>query len=165
MIGEAFLIMLLQASDPARLAEGSQEGFFGWGIWIVVLVPLIAAVVIGLSNRYAKQTVQEFDPASLAAAVRSDSRPLLVHFYRPWSIGDQCLIAQVEKLASKARGYDVGFVNVEKFPEVLGLYTHIGAPALLLFAGGQRRFQCEGIFDAADIESEVQEVLAGRQPV
>ncbi len=157
-------LLFLLENGAADRARESQEGFFSFTLWLFILVPLIGAFVLAKLNRYKKQTVTEFTGDRFEEEVLHGPEPVLVHFYRPWSIGDQCMISQVEKIAANARGYKVGFVDVEKSPELLNLYSHIGAPALLLFSGGRRVFQCEGVFDAADVRAEVQEVLRRQGP-
>ena len=152
-------LLFLIENAAADQARKSQQGFFDFTLWLFILVPLIGAFILARLNRYKKQTVAEFSGERFEDDVIHGPEPVLVHFYRPWSIGDQCMISQVEKIAANARGYKVGFVDVEKSPELLSLYSHIGAPALLLFSGGRRVFQCEGVFDEADVRAEVQEVL------
>ncbi len=155
-------LLFLLETTPADQARESQEGFFGFTLWLLILIPLIGALILAKLNRYKKQTVTEFTGEGFEEDVLRSPEPVLVHFYRPWSIGDQCMISQVEKIAANARDFKVGFVDVEKYPELLNLYSHIGAPALLLFAGGRRVFQCEGVFDEADVRAEVQDVLRRR---
>ena len=154
--------LLLLQSEIEKQAYRSQDGFFNGNIWLLTLIPLLAAIIIGAKNRYKKQTIRELHPGSLAEALAEDADPILVHFYRPWSIGDQCMISQVEKLATKAHDFEVAFLDVGKYPQILGLYSSIEPPALLLFAGGERVFQCEGVVDEADVLTEVREILARR---
>ncbi len=157
-------LLFLLENTPADQARESQEGFFNFTLWLLILIPLVGAFVLAKLNRYKKQTVTEFTGDRFEEEVLQGPEPVLVHFYRPWSIGDQCMISQVEKIAKNARGFRVGFVDVEKYPELLNLYSNIGAPALLLFAGGRRVFQCEGVFDEADVRAEVEEVLRRQAP-
>ncbi|MCA9320286.1 MAG: thioredoxin family protein [Planctomycetes bacterium] len=154
--------MLQDAQEVARRAQESQDGFFGGTMWLLIAVPVLAAIVVGAKNRYRKQTVREFHTGDFDREVLQSPVPTLVHFYRPWSIGDQCMIAQVEKIASKAHGFRVGFADMEKNPQLLSLFSNIGGPALLFFADGERKFQCEGVFDEADVMAEIREVMARR---
>lgn len=154
------LLYFAQGAEIADEARESQDTFFDSLIWLFAIVPLAAAILIGLYNKKKKQTVQELDTASFRPEVLESELPILVHFYREWSIGDQVMIAQVEKIGLRARDeFRVGFVNIDDNPELLGLYSRIEPPALLLFAGGERIFQCEGVFDEVDVCEEVLDTI------
>ena len=152
--------LFAQGERIAREAHESQDGFFSGILWLLVLGPAVIALAIAIYNKKSKQTVEEFGADEFEEAVLRSELPVLVHFYRSWSIGDQVMIAQVEKLATQTGGeFRVGFVDVEKDPSVLELYSHIEPPALLLFAGGRRVFHCEGVFDEADVMTEVHDAI------
>lgn len=153
------LVALFLQSSVAEEAAESQDAFWDVIIWLIVAIPLVIAAILAWANRPPYREVREFGPGDFAADVLDADRPTLVHFYRNWSIGDQVMIAQVEKIAARARDFAVGFVDVGKHPQMLELFSRIEPPALLLFAGGERIFQCEGVFDEADVVAEVQECL------
>ena len=158
-MNDAAIFFLQAASAAADQARESQEGFWDFTIWLIIGVPLVIAIVLAWANKLPYQEVAEFDPGNFGERVLDSETPTLVHFYHNWSIGDQVMIAQVEKIASRARDFAVGFVDVGRHPQMLELFSHIEPPALLLFAGGERIFQCEGVFDEADVIEEVRDAI------
>lgn len=140
--------------------EKAQEQFFSKTFWFWITIPFAATILIALSRRKPKRTVREYTPEAFDAEIIATGRPFLVHFYRQWSIGDQVMIAQVERIARGTQGFfDVGWVDVEKYPDLLARYAKVEGPALLAFAGGKRIFQSEGVFDEADVRRDVIDAL------
>jgi thioredoxin-like negative regulator of GroEL len=149
----------LAQRSPSPIDQ-DHESFFGWHLLGWVLIPFIVLIVYSWSQRKPKRTVREYGAADFESEVLHGDVPTLVHFYRGWSIGDQVMIAQVEKLARSGQGvFRVGYVDLERHAELLGLCSHGEAPALLLFAGGRRIWQCEGVFDEADVLRDVLDAL------
>lgn len=167
----AFLGVLLVVAAPgtaqkeestrgASHHEKAQEQFFSKTFWFWITVPFAATILIALSRKKPKRTIREYTPDAFDAEIIATGRPFLVHFYRQWSIGDQVMIAQVERIARGAQGFfEVGWVDVEKYPELLARYAKVEGPALLAFAGGKRIFQSEGVFDEADVRKDVIDAL------
>ncbi|MCB9832387.1 MAG: hypothetical protein H6807_07925 [Planctomycetes bacterium] len=156
-----FVAETRQDEAPRRNpSDRSQDGFFSANIWLIVLLPLVAAFLLAWYNKKQKQTVREYGDADFDQDVLGNDDPVLVHFYREWSIGDQCMVQQVEKMASRRPPYRVGFVNVDRNEGLKERYGHIEPPALVLFLGGERVFQCRGVFDEADVHEEVLAVIA-----
>ncbi len=153
-------VAFLEGEPPRLPASRSQEGFFAANIWLLVLLPLLAAFLLAWFNKKKKQTVREYSDADFESDVIASEEPVLVHFYREWSIGDQCMVQQVEKMASRRPPYRVGFVNVDRNDGIKERYGHIEPPALVLFMGGKRVFQCRGVFDEADVHEELVDVIA-----
>ena len=150
-------IFWLQATNPSSIE--SQDGFFDSTIWIIAIVPLLAAFCVGWYNKKSKQTIQEFTDDDFQDEVMSATGPVLVHCYREWSIGDQCMVQQVEKLASRQRPYKIGFLDIEKNPESVKFFVGMEFPGLALMIKGERVFQSKGVFNEADIHYEVLDLI------
>lgn len=149
-----------EAARGASHHEKAQEQFFSKTFWFWITVPFAATILIALSRKKPKRTIREYTPEAFDAEIIATGRPFLVHFYRQWSIGDQVMIAQVERIARGAQGFfEVGWVDVEKYPELLARYAKVEGPALLAFAGGKKIFHCEGVFDEADVRKDVIDAL------
>ncbi len=161
----AFYITVFFLQDQVRHspATDSQDGFFDNTIWFVMIVPLVVMFVVAIWNRKPKQTVREFTDADFDAGVLKAEHPVLVHFYRAWSIGDQCMIEQVENMASRKPPYEVGFVNADKNEILLKRYKNVESPALMFFIHGERVFQSRGVFDGEDVHAELMDLMERHQ--
>lgn len=140
--------------------QDEQADFFGKSLWLWAFVPMIVLLLVAWRLRKPKRTIRSFNPVDFETDVLKNPKPVLVHFYRDWSIGDQVMIAQVERIAQNAKDdFEVGWVDAERFPALMGLYSNMNAPAILLFAGGKRILQCEGVHDEADIRRDVLDAI------
>ncbi len=158
-LANGFQGFFLAGQGQISRAVQSQDGFFDGTIWVIVVVPLVAMFVIAIMNKKSKQTVREYTDADFDDDVLGSPVPVLVHFYREWSIGDQCMIAQVENMASRRPPYEVGFVNVDHNEGLLERFKHVEPPALLFFIQGEKVFQSRGVFDADDVHAEVMDLM------
>ena len=127
--------------------------------WIVV--PIIVLVTLAILKRKRREffvpkvAQDDFNDFVLESPV-----PVLIHFHDPGHIGDQCMIAQVERLGRRAiNDFGVGFVNVDETPDILTQFAPIKPPCLKLFVDGQVQRTFEGILDEVDIYHAVMDTL------
>jgi thioredoxin-like negative regulator of GroEL len=96
-------------------------------------------------------TDEDFEKTVLASA-----KPVLVHFYRTWSIGDRVMINQARRLAERnGDALSVVWLDVDQCPATVGRFSHVETPAFLFFADGRCLFHCEGVVDEADVHREM----------
>ncbi len=157
------VLFLLEQEVRSSAAADSQQSFFDGTIWLLMIVPLVATFLLAWYNKKSKQRVREFTDEDFERDVLGAHDPVLVHFYREWSIGDQCMIAQVENMASRKPPYDVGFVNVDRNRGVMERFPHVEPPALLFFINGERVFQSKGVFDGEDVHVELMDIMERHQ--
>jgi len=157
-----FLATAAAAQLPGDVEQETSDFFVG-PMWLLVALPFAVFILVAWSQRKPRQTVREYSAENFESAVLMSEQPTLVHFYRSWSIGDQVMIAQVERIARNAAGvFNVGFIDVDKNEAVLSRWSQVTPPALLLFCDGKKIFHCEGVFDEADVVAEVRDLLVSR---
>ena len=109
-----------QQFDPNATSEERQEatdGFFGSSIWILILVPLFAAILIAAIKRKRTPELRHVTDLSFEIDVVENERPVVVHAYKAWSIGDRVIENQVVKLEAEAEGtLDVFWLDLDKNP-------------------------------------------------
>jgi thioredoxin 1 len=146
--------------DPAKKseAEKSQEGFFGWQTVLWASIPILLAVVLALTRRRKPPPMPHVTDADFEERVLRSPRPVLVHFYRTWSIGDAVMINQAHRIADRNRdALAVVWLDADTNPATIARYSHVETPAFLFFADGRCLFHCEGVVDEADVHREMWE--------
>ncbi len=139
-------------------AEKSQEGFFGWQTAAWVIVPMVIVAALARSRRRRVPEPPHVTDADFEAEVLQSPLPVLVHFYREWSIGDRVMINQGRRLAERnGDALKVRWLEVEQNPVTLARYPHVQTPAFLFFCQGKCVFHCEGVVDEADVHREMWE--------
>jgi hypothetical protein len=129
--------IVLQDPAPASEAEKSQEGFFGWQTAAWMTIPVILAILLAMSRRKKEAPLAHVGDVDFEDKVLRSDKPVLVHFYRTWSIGDRVMINQARRLA-------------ERNGDALAVY----------WLDGRCLFHCEGVVDEADVHREMWEAHA-----
>ena len=143
--------LLLQSA-----AESSQNDFFGWPLVAWVIVPFLLAIWLARKrSRKQPEPPQVGDQTFEELVLRSDL-PVLVHFYRSWSIGDRVMINVGQRLAERnAANARTFWLDVDANPETVARFPNLETPAFVFFADGKRIFHSEGVVDEADVQREM----------
>ncbi len=137
-------------------AERSQEDFFGWKVAAWTIIPMLIVFLLARSRRQKEPEPPHVTDADFDAEVLQSPVPVLVHFYREWSIGDRVMINQARRLAERnGPALKVRWLEVEQSPATVARFSHIETPAFLFFADGKCLFHCEGVVDEADVHREI----------
>jgi thioredoxin 1 len=149
-------ITLQDANVPKSEAEKSQEGFFGWQTVFWASIPIVLAIALALSRRRKEPPLPHVTDADFEDRVLRSERPVLVHFYRTWSIGDRVMISQARRLAERnGDALSVVWLDTDLNPATVARFSHVETPAFLFFAEGRCLFHCEGVVDEADVHREM----------
>jgi thioredoxin 1 len=149
-------ITLQDAPLPKSEAEKSQEGFFGWQTVFWASIPIILAIALAMSRRRKEPPMPHVTDADFEDRVLKSERPVLVHFYRTWSIGDRVMINQARRLAERnGDALSVVWLDTDLNPQTVARFSHVETPAFLFFADGRCLFHCEGVVDEADVHREM----------
>jgi thioredoxin 1 len=152
-------LVAMTVQDPAPApseAERSQEGFFGWQTVLWATIPTVLAILLAMSRRKKEPPLPHVTDADFEDVVLRSDIPVLVHFYRTWSIGDRVMINQARRIGERnGERLRVLWVDVEQCPETVGRFSHLETPAFLFFADGRLLFHCEGVVDEADVHREM----------
>ena len=152
---------ILQDAAPNRDAEKSQEGFFGWQTAAWASIPIVIAVILAMSRRKKEPPMPHVTDLDFEEKVLRSERPVLVHFYRTWSIGDRVMINQARRIAERnGDALAVVWLDAEANPATLARFSHVETPAFLFFAEGRCLFHGEGVVDEADVHREMWEAHA-----
>lgn len=139
-------------------AEKSQEGFFGWQTALWATIPFVLVILLARSRKKKDPPLPHVTDVDFGERVLASPRPVLVHFYRTWSIGDRVMINQARRIAEKnGDAIEVVWLDVELSPETVARFSHVETPAFLFFAGGRLIFHGEGVVDEADVQREMWE--------
>jgi thioredoxin 1 len=153
--------VVLQDSSPKSSAEESQEGFFGWQTAAWATLPVILAILLARSRKKKEPELPHVTDADFEQRVLRSEKPVFVHFYRSWSIGDRVMINQARRLAERnGDAISAVWLDVDLNPETLARFPHVETPAFLFFTDGKCVFHCEGVVDEADVHREMWEALA-----
>lgn len=149
-------ITLQEGAAPKSDAEKSQEGFFGWQTVFWASIPMILAVALAMSRRRKEPPLPHVTDADFEERVLRSGKPVLVHFYRTWSIGDRVMINQARRLAERnGDALSVVWLDTDLNPATVARFSHVETPAFLFFADGRCLFHCEGVVDEADVHREM----------
>jgi thioredoxin 1 len=153
-------VVLVQDPQQKSEAEKSQEGFFGWQTVAWASIPVVLAIVLAMTRRKKETPLPHVVDADFEERVLRSDRPVMVHFYRTWSIGDRVMINQARRIAERnGDALSVVWLDVEQNPETVARFPHVETPAFLFFADGKCLFHCEGVVDEADVHREMWEAL------
>jgi thioredoxin-like negative regulator of GroEL len=151
-------VSLQDAGAAKTEAEKSQEGFFGWQTALWASIPIVLAVILAMTRRRKEPPLPHVGDADFDDVVLASPKPVLVHFYRTWSIGDRVMINQARRIAERnGDALNVVWLDVDQSPGVVGRFSHVETPAFLFFADGKCLFHCEGVVDEADVHREMWE--------
>jgi thioredoxin 1 len=157
-------LTLQDAPAPKSDAEKSQEGFFGWQTLVWSLLPIILAVALAMTRRRKEPPLPHVTDADFEERVLRSEKPVLVHFYRTWSIGDRVMINQARRLAERnGDALSVVWLDTDLNPATVARFSHVETPAFLFFADGRCLFHCEGVVDEADVHREMWDAFAKHQ--
>jgi thioredoxin 1 len=153
--------LILQDAPPKSEAEKSQEGFFGWQTALWAGIPIVLAIVLAMSRRRKPPPMPHVTDATFEQDVLRSKKPVLVHFYRTWSIGDAVMINQARRIAERnGDALSMVWLDADTNPETIARFSHVETPAFLFFSDGKCLFHCEGVVDEADVHREMWEALA-----
>jgi thioredoxin 1 len=153
-------VAILQTPAPPSDPEKSQESFFGWHTAIWATIPVILAIALAMTRRRREPPLPHVGDSDFEEVVLRSEKPVLVHFYRTWSIGDRVMINQARRLAERnGDAIEVRWLDVDQSPQTVGRFSHVETPAFLFFADGRLVFHCEGVVDEADVHREMWEAL------
>ena len=139
-------------------AEDSQHDFFGWKVAAWTVVPIVIVFLLARSRHRKEPDLPHVTDADFDQVVLKSPKPVLVHFYREWSIGDRVMINQARRLAERnGDAVLVRWLEVERSPGVVKRFSHVETPAFLFFFDGKCLFHCEGVVDEADVHREMWE--------
>jgi thioredoxin-like negative regulator of GroEL len=152
----------LSLQDISRTIQEEQVSFMDRDLLFWIIVPIIALIVLARLKRKHRDFFvprvpsEEFDEVVIESPV-----PVLIHFYDPGHVGDQVMIAQIERLGRRASDdFGVGFIDIQESVDLAERFAPINPPCLKLFVDGKVRRTYEGIFDEVDVYHMVMDELA-----
>ena len=147
---------------PQPIVLRDNEGFLGWHMALWLFLPLVLLAVLAWRRAKARKlALVQFYDNTFAQEVLHSPMPVLVHFFRAWSIADQVVIAQTEILARNNQGrLRVGWMDLDRSPETARFLEPLESPAVVLFVGGRKVYQRGGLFQEADLQKDLDRVLA-----
>ena len=150
-----------QPAEPLVLRDNT--GFLGWQLALWLLLPMALLAILAWRRAKGRRlALLEFRDANFAQEVLHSELPVLVHFFRAWSIADQVVIAQTEILARNNQGrLKVGWMDMDRNPETARHLEPLESPAVVLFVQGRKVYQRGGLFQEADLQKDLDRVLAG----
>jgi thioredoxin 1 len=151
-----------EAAAPQPRVLRDNEGFLGWHLALILLLPMVLLAILSVRRaRSRKLTLVQFHDNTFAQEVLHSELPVLVHFFRAWSIADQVVIAQTEILARNNQGrLRVGWMDLDRSPETSRYLEPLESPAVVLFLQGRKIYQRGGLFQEADLQKDLERVLA-----
>ncbi len=149
-------LVLAQTATPDPVK--SQEDFLGWQTVLLCVIPCIVVLILAKTRKQKEPELPHVDDSSFEDEVLRSELPVLVHFYRTWSIGDRVMINQARRLAERnGPRLKVVWLDVDKSPETVARFPHVETPAFLFFHDGRCLFHGEGVVDEADVDREMWE--------
>jgi len=148
--------------QPEPVVLRDNTGFLGWPLALILLLPMVLLAILAWRRaRSRKLTLEEFRDATFAQDVLHSELPVLVHFFRAWSIADQVVIAQTAILARHNEGrLKVGWMDLDKSPETARYLEPLESPSVLLFVKGRKVYQRGGLFQESDLQKDLDRVMA-----
>ncbi len=152
----------MSLQDTSRTIQQEQIAFMDRDLLFWIVVPVIVLISLAILKRKRREYFvpkvieDDFDDVVIRSPV-----PVLIHFYDPRHVGDQCMIAQVERLGRRAiNDFGVGFIDIQESPDVVNRFSPVKPPCLKLFVNGSVRRTFEGILDEIDVYHQVMDELA-----
>jgi thioredoxin 1 len=147
---------------PPGPHQEANEGFFGWGVAIVLIVSCVLAGILALRRAKTRpSSLPEWDDETFEDEVLGARMPVLVHFSRAWHVGDRAALAQTELLAWQNRGaVQVGLLDIDKNPRTMERFPGLEPPAYLLFYQGRKLWHRPGLRVAGDLQGEIDVALS-----
>jgi thioredoxin 1 len=157
---------MIQDLPPLEDPERAMRSFFGLHLWALLLLPLVLLFVLAwVRARKRKVRVREVTDSGFAEEVLSNPLPVLVHFYRSWGIADQVVMAQVETVAAENEGrLEVVWMDLDQSPHAVQVLQPLESPAVVLFRDGERIYQRGGLFQAVDLQKDLDRLLGFSVP-
>ena len=156
------ILLLAQEAVTTGPHQKANEGFFGWGVAIVLVISCVLAGILAWRRAKTRpSSLPEWDDATFEGEVLGARMPVLVHFSRAWHVGDRAAIAQTELLAWQNRGaVRVGLLDIDKNPETMARFPGLEPPAYLLFYQGRKLWHRPGLRVAGDLQGDIDVALS-----
>jgi thioredoxin 1 len=133
-----------------------QNAFFGLPLILWTILPILLAIFLARRRSKKKPEPPHVDDRSFDELVLRSDLPVLVHFYRSWSIGDRVMVNTGQNLAVRnAANARTFWLDVDANPETVARFPNLETPAFVFFADGKRIFHAEGVVDEADVQREM----------
>jgi thioredoxin len=155
-------LLAQDASVPSGPHQKANEGFFGWGVAIVLVVScVLAGILAWRRSKTRPPSLPEWDDETFEGEVLGARMPVLVHFSRAWHVGDRAALAQTELLAWQNRGaVRVGLLDIDRNPQTMARFPGLEPPAYLLFYQGRKLWHRPGLRVAGDLQEEIDVALS-----
>ena len=139
-------------------AEQGQSDFLGWPMLAWAVLPFLLMIWLGRRRKKVEPDPPHLTDATFEDLVLRAETPVLVHFYRSWSIGDRVMVNMAKRIAKRFEGRsDVFWLDVDANPDTVARYPNLGTPAFVFFIGGKRVVHAEGVVDEGDVVQEIAE--------
>ncbi|MSR75617.1 MAG: hypothetical protein EXS14_09150 [Planctomycetes bacterium] len=143
-------------ADGADVSAASDD-FFSWVIWIIVLVPALAVMLLALKKRKSTPQLPHVTDFTWVVEVTDSRLPVIVHAYHAWSIGDRVVESQVQRLDEALRGRArVLWLDLDKNPVTQGQFPTLEARSVAFFREGTLLWQSTGVQDYATMLAELE---------
>lgn len=153
---------LLAQRAPTGPHQESNEGFFGWGVALLLAAACVLAVVLAWRRAKSRPpSLPEWDDESFDSEVLGAQVPVLVHFSRAWHVGDRAALAQTELLAWQNRGMvRVGLFDIDRNPQTMARFPELVPPTYVLFYRGKKLWHRPGLRIAGDLQADIDVALS-----
>ncbi|MAG56801.1 MAG: hypothetical protein CMJ83_10960 [Planctomycetes bacterium] len=156
----SWVYLLQQLAHDTGEHEEANEWFYSVYIWLIAVVPMIVVILLAASKRKRKKELPHVTDMTWKLDIVESERPVLVHAYHKWSIGDHVIEAQVEKVGELCFGrLDVLWLDIEANPNAIDEYPTLGEKCVALFLGEKIAWQSQGVHDAGSIVQEIERFL------
>jgi thioredoxin-like negative regulator of GroEL len=134
--------------------------FFGLQTLLLILIPTAAALYFGARRSLRRYDPRlEFDEENFDRLVLESPVPVVVHFHQSWDIKNRVMESSLKALAEKQRTrVPVGFVDIDRSPEVVGRYPELPLPCVTIFHEGELLWVLEGVFYEEDVEDVLEQI-------
>jgi thioredoxin 1 len=156
------VLLAQQAPPPDGPHQKANEGFFGWGVALLLLAACVLASVLAWRRAKTRPpSIPVWDDETFDTEVLGSRIPVLVHFSRAWHVGDRAAVAQTELLAWQNRGaVRVGLLDIDKNPKTMERFPELEPPAYLLFYQGRKLWHRPGLRIAGDLQGDIDVALS-----
>ena len=149
-----FLPLVLAA--PQTPAEQGQSDFLGWPMVAWTVGPFLLAIWLAKKRKRSLPEPPHVNDQTFEELVLHADRPVLVHFYRSWSVADRVVVNQARRIADRIADRAYSFwLDADANPETKARFQQLETPAFVYFVDGKRVFHAEGVVDDADVLREI----------